>query len=107
VVVLVCLVSNLGVDSVMSLTQIFISSYHFAYSNSVSHVFLMKGVSPSHHQFKSILIYVDGICIAVLSVGAESEESRLPRTARNSEQGAPGEPTLPICHLSDRKRQDI
>jgi len=42
-----------------------------------------------------------------LSVGAEPEESRLSRTARNSEQGAPGKPTLPICHLSDRKRQDI
>ena len=70
-------------------------------------MFIMKGVLLCHHQFRSILLYVDVICMAVLSVGAEPEEPRLPCTARNSQQGAPGKPTLPICHLSDRKRQDI
>ena len=42
-----------------------------------------------------------------MSVGAEPEEPRLSRTARDSEQGAPGEPTLPIRHLSDRKCPDV
>jgi hypothetical protein len=53
------------------------------------------------------LIYVDCISISVLSAGAEPEESRLSRAASDSEQGTPGEPTLPICHLSDRELQDI
>jgi hypothetical protein len=107
VVVLVCLVSNLGVDNAMSLTQNFIFSYHFAYSNSVSHVFRMKGVLLCHHQFRSILIYGDSICMAGLFVGAEPEEPRLSSAARNSERRAPGKPTLPIFHLSDQKCQKI
>jgi hypothetical protein len=57
-------------------------------------------------QFK-FLIYVNCIRISVLSAGPEPEESRLSRAARDSEQGAPGQPTLPICHLSDRELQDI
>ena len=106
VVVLVCLDSDLGVDTVMSLTQNSNFSCQFAYSSSVIRVFLMNRALLCH-KFRSILICVDGICMAVLSVGAEPEESRLPCTARNSEQGAPGKPALPICHLSDRKCQDI